>query len=61
MSQVICHMGKMSQAFKSSALKYDGTSCFLLSLVEYGAGAVVRLCKEPHLEPHLSVVDADHF
>lgn len=63
MSQVICHMEKIAQAFQSSALRYDGTSCSLLSILEYGSGAgtVVRLCREPCLVSNLSVVDADHF
>lgn len=56
-------MEKIAQAFQSSALKYNGTWYFLLSLLEYGcgAGAVVRLCREPHLLSNLSVVDVDHF
>lgn len=63
MSWVLYHVEKIGQAFKSSALRYDRTSCFLLSLLERGsgAGAVVRLCREPHLVSDLSVVDADHF
>lgn len=55
--------GKDSSSFKSLALRYSETLCFLLSLLEYGsgAGAVVRLCREPHLVSNLSVVDADLF
>lgn len=56
-------MEKIAQAFQSSALQYNGTSCFLLSLLECGSGAgtVVRLFREPCLVSNLSVVDADHF
>lgn len=55
-------MERIAQAFPTSALKYNGTWCFMLSLLEYGSGAgTVRLCREPHLVSNPNVVDVDHF